>query len=652
MLFFIKQCSNSYYPHHFVTNFIKMFGLYSMRRRRLWFKILILLTIPSVILWWYLNQTKFKAVESQRVKIEEDGKNEYVEYMNNNNNNNNVVKKPAYTSSKESIHQRKAIIVPVINRGRILSNKDREFEAMIRKDLANIVPGLGDNGAAVELSGEEGKLAQEVMKKEAFNLVASNKVSYNRTIVDARHPLCKSVQYDDDLPDVSVIIIFNNEAWSSLIRTIHSVLNGSPAHLLKQIVLVDDKSDREELMGKLEYYMRTRLPNKVVLHRLSQRSGLIRARLEGAKLATGEVLMFLDSHCEVGTQWLEPLLHRIKEERTAVVVPIIDVIDDGTLEYMHNEGSLLFQIGGFSWSGHFTWHDIPDRELSRRGSVIAPTWSPTMAGGLFAIDADYFWESGSYDDKMDLWGGENLEMSFRIWQCGGTVETIPCSRVGHIFRSFHPYSFPGHKDTHGINTARTVEVWMDDYKELFYMHRPDLKDIDIGDVSQRKELRKRLKCKSFKWYLENIYPDKFVLNENVQAYGRVRNEATDLCYDTLQHGEDSEYNVGVYACHKTIFSSQLFSLSNDGQIRREETCATIISSNEIKMEKCSPHSKKQIWRLTKNGHLRNDAMELCLDAEALGVGDTLKASKCNNSPTQIWSWDYYSPQAANIFKEM
>lgn len=111
---------------------------------------------------------------------------------------------------------------------------------------------------------------------------------------------------------------------------------------------------------------------------------------------------------------------------------------------------------------------------------------------------------------------------FRIWQCGGRLETVPCSRVGHIFRDFHPYSFPDNKDTHGINTARLAHVWMDDYKRLFFWHQPGLEnDPIIGDLTHRKQLRQKLRCKSFKWYLDNVYPEKFIPDENVQAHGQV-----------------------------------------------------------------------------------------------------------------------------------
>lgn len=53
-----------------------------------------------------------------------------------------------------------------------------------------------------------------------------------------------------------------------------------------------------------------------------------------------------------------------------------------------------------------------------------------MAGGLFSIDKEYFYELGAYDEGMDIWGGENLEMSFRVWLSFYIIFVLP---KRHIF---------------------------------------------------------------------------------------------------------------------------------------------------------------------------------------------------------------------------
>ncbi|XP_054724508.1 polypeptide N-acetylgalactosaminyltransferase 5-like isoform X2 [Uloborus diversus] len=491
---------------------------------------------------------------------------------------------------------------------------------------------VGELGKAVSIPKEEEALKNEKFKLNQFNLLASDRIALNRSLLDVRLEGCRKKEYPKLLPTTSIVIVFHNEAWSTLLRTVYSVIRTSPSSLIAEIILVDDASERDYLGRKLENYVsKLSIPTKVM--RTGKRSGLIRARLLGATATTGQVITFLDAHCECTKGWLEPLMSRIAEDRTRVVCPIIDVISDETFEYVPASDMTW---GGFNWKLNFRWYRVPQREVDRRGGDrTLPLRTPTMAGGLFSIDKGFFEELGKYDQGMDIWGGENLELSFRIWMCGGSLEIVTCSHVGHVFRKSTPYTFPG--GTSKIvnhNNARLAEVWLDEWKEFYYAINPGARTADIGDLTERKKLRKDLKCKSFRWFLENIYPES-QMPLDYYYLGEVKNAETANCLDTF--GRKSGENVAMGTCHG-LGGNQVFAYTKRQQIMSDDNCLDAASSEgPVKLLRCHGMGGNQMWSYDKEDEtVIHSQSGRCLDKPDDSDVTLPTLKKCDGRQSQKW----------------
>ncbi|KAM5255386.1 polypeptide N-acetylgalactosaminyltransferase 11 isoform 2-T2 [Ctenodactylus gundi] len=490
-------------------------------------------------------------------------------------------------------------------------------------------------------------------QKHAFNMLISNRLGYHRDVPDTRSAACKEKSYPADLPVASIVICFYNEAFSALLRTVHSVLDRTPAYLLHEIILVDDDSDFDDLKGELDEYVHKYLPRKVKIIRNTKREGLIRGRMIGAAHATGEVLVFLDSHCEVNVMWLQPLLAAIRGDPHMVVCPVIDIISADTLAY---SASPVVR-GGFNWGLHFKWDLVPLSELDGADGATAPIRSPTMAGGLFAMNRQYFNDLGQYDSGMDIWGGENLEISFRIWMCGGSLFIIPCSRVGHIFRKRRPYGSPEGQDTMTHNSLRLAHVWLDEYKEQYFSLRPDLKSRSYGNISERVELRKKLGCQSFSWYLDNIYPEMQVPGPNAKPQqplfinrgpkrpkvlqrGRLHHSQTGKCLAAQGHPSQKGGLVVLKACDYGD-PAQVWIYNEEHELVLNNLLCLDMSetrsSDPPRLMKCHGSGGSQQWAFGKNNRLYQVSVGQCLRVmDPLGQKGSVAMAICDGSASQQW----------------
>ncbi|XP_018521790.1 polypeptide N-acetylgalactosaminyltransferase 16 isoform X1 [Lates calcarifer] len=462
---------------------------------------------------------------------------------------------------------------------------------------------LGGFDEKAYLVGKQLKPGDDPYREHAFNLQESDRLGSERAIRDTRHYRCASLNYDTDLPATSIIITFHNEARSTLLRTIKSVLMRSPPSLIQEIILIDDFSSDPE-----DCQLLSQIP-KVRCLRNGRREGLIRSRVRGANTASASILTFLDSHCEVNTDWLQPMIQRVKEDHTRVVSPIIDVISLDNFAYLAASADLR---GGFDWSLHFKWEQIPIEQKMARSDPTQSIRTPVIAGGIFVMDKSWFNHLGQYDTHMDIWGGENFELSFRVWMCGGSLEILPCSRVGHVFRKRHPYDFPeGNALTYIKNTRRAAEVWMDEYKQYYYSARPSAQGKAFGSIADRLTLRRKLNCKPFRWYMENVYPELRVPEQ--EAVSSVLKQG-GLCLET--RGADI---LGLAECRGIGANrpqSQRWELI-EPLIRQQDLCLAIsafTAGSKVKMEPCNTKEPRQKWK-PKGTALQHMVSGLCLDSQ-------------------------------------
>ena len=281
------------------------------------------------------------------------------------------------------------------------------------------------------------------------------------------NPMCRHYRFDESrLPTVSVVITTQNEPDDWISVTVESILARTPPNLLVDVIVVDDNgipgqhglppNIRKNVDEKEWDYVKSLSP-KVQVIQHSNREGCARSRLTGAKAATGEVLMFVDSHIEMeSSTWYHHLAIPIVENPQTIAMQTIDVVDDlGGKDYGAGAGPLQYGVVSdqfwFSYQvdrfgdymepldpTEFTEEELEERRGFKYKAETPhsrePYETPFGPGSLFAIRRDEFWRLGGYDEGLYVWGGENTEMAFKMWMCGGRMLMVPCSRVGHMYR--------------------------------------------------------------------------------------------------------------------------------------------------------------------------------------------------------------------------
>ncbi|KAJ6660795.1 hypothetical protein lerEdw1_017421 [Lerista edwardsae] len=183
---------------------------------------------------------------------------------------------------------------------------------------------------------------------------------------------------------------------------------------------------------------------------------------------------------------------------------------------------------------------------------------------------------------MEIWGGENIEMSFRVSLETDLLHTI----ISSLFQ-----------------------------QKTF------------GDLSKRLQLRQRLQCKNFTWYLSSVFPEVYIPDLNPPLSGFLRNVGRRACLDAGENNHGGKPLI-MYSCHG-LGGNQYFEYTAHHEIRhniQKELCLHA-TQGAVQLHECGYKGKKsrtpeeQKWELREvfsrnysDQLLYSPALKMCLTA--------------------------------------
>lgn len=166
--------------------------------------------------------------------------------------------------------------------------------------------------------------------------------------------------------------------------------------------------------------------------------GFARACNQGAELATGGIVVFLNNDTEVHPGWLPPLVQAFADDQVAVAGPKL-VYPDGRIQHAgvgirHRQGLI--------------------EAFNRTEGEAGNCWAVT--GACMAVRKPVFDELGGFDEGY--WNGyEDVDFCLRVWEAGMTVRYVPESVVTHLESQSGPERWSGLRQ----NIERLQERWGD-----------------------------------------------------------------------------------------------------------------------------------------------------------------------------------------------